>query len=77
MGILQLACGGEVNVLEVRALQRLQVHLRLIMEVDGKLEIPIVFDLADDLLDRHGIWGIEEAIRAFMRLAAEVTGHLG
>ena len=47
------------------------------MEVDGKLEIPIVFDLADDLLDRHGIWGIEEAIRALMRLAAEVTSHLG
>jgi hypothetical protein len=47
------------------------------MEVDGKLEIPIVFDLADDLLDGHGIWRIEEAVRALVRLTAEVTGHLG
>ena len=46
------------------------------MELDGKLEVPIVFDLTDDLLNGHGIWGIEEAVRALMRLAAEVTGHL-
>ncbi len=46
------------------------------MELDGQLEIPIVFELADDLLDGHGIWAIEEAVRALVGLAAEVTGHL-
>ena len=46
------------------------------MELDGQLEIPIVLELAYDLLDGHGIWAIEEAVRAFVGLAAEVTSHL-
>jgi hypothetical protein len=46
------------------------------MELDGKLEVPIIFELADDLLDCHGIWAIEEAVRALVGLAAKVTGHL-
>jgi hypothetical protein len=46
------------------------------MELDGKLEVPIIFELAYDLLNGHGIWAIEEAVRALVGLAAEVTGHL-
>ena len=46
------------------------------MELNSKLEVPIVFELAYDLLDGHGIWAIEEAVRALVGLAAEVTCHL-
>ena len=46
------------------------------MELDGKLEVPIVFELSDDLLDCHGIWRIKEAVCSLVGLAAEVTGHL-
>jgi hypothetical protein len=46
------------------------------MELYGKLKVPIVFELADDLLDCHRIWAIEEAVGALVGLAAEVTGHL-